>query len=333
MNTARELELKPYRGYADSEPLVSVIIPNWNGAIHLPTCLDSLRHQTYAHFETIVVDNGSHDGSRALLAREYPEVRTVALDRNEGFAGGVNAGIRNAGGDIVALLNNDTETDPDWLAELVLAMQRYPQAGMIACKILLFDRRDTLHAAGDFYRTDGIPGNRGVWQKDAAAYDAEGAVFSPCGAAAGYRREMLTETGLFDEGLFAFCEDVDLGWRGQLLGWTCMYAPRAKIYHKVSATGGGVLASYYNGRNCITVIAKNYPAELYTHYKRLIWAAQWRIMRAALKAWRGEAARARLRGQLQGVLGLPALRSVRRQIQASRRVSIAYLNSILTQVD
>ena len=161
MNTAREFELKPSHGPVDSEPLVSVIIPNWNGSVHLPTCLGSLRRQTYTRFETIVVDNGSQDGSLSLLAGDYPEVRTVALDRNEGFAGGVNAGIRSAGGHIVALLNNDTETDPDWIAELVMAMHRHPQAGMIACKILLFDRRDTLHAAGDIYRTRWHPGQPG----------------------------------------------------------------------------------------------------------------------------------------------------------------------------
>ena len=280
-----------------------------------------------------MVDNGSQDNSMALLARDYPEVHTVALSKNLGFAGGVNAGIRKARGEIVALLNNDTETDPPWLEEMVLAMRRHPEAGMIACKILLFDRRDTLHAAGDFYRVNGIPGNRGVWEKDSAKYNVEEPVFSPCAAAAGYRREMFNDIGLFDEDMFAFCEDIDLGWRGQAAGWPCIYAPRSVVYHKVSATGGGVIASYYNGRNCISVIAKNYPTELLRRYGRKIRAAQWKITRDAFEAWRGEAARARLRGQVAGLLNLPRTWSKRRAVQRKRRVSIEYLESILTEVD
>ena len=320
-------------GEVGPEPLISVVIPNWNGAAHLPTCLNALRRQTDPRFEVIVVDNGSQDESLPLLAREYPEVQIVALDRNLGFAGGVNAGIRKAQGALVALLNNDTEAGPEWLAEMRLAFGRHPGAGMVASKILLFDRRDTLHSAGDFYRVDGIPGNRGVWQPDSPEFNVEGPVFGPCGAAVGYRREMLQDVGLFDESLFAFCEDVDLAWRGQVAGWPCIYAPRSVIYHRLSATGGGVIASYYNGRNCLTVMAKNYPGPLLRTHWRAIWAAQWRIASDALKAWRGEAARARLRGQIAGLLRLPLIWSRRRQVQSRRRVPLEYLESILTEVD
>jgi GT2 family glycosyltransferase len=315
-----------------SRPFFSVIIPNWNGAVHLPTCLESLRRQTFADAEVIVVDNGSCDESLALLAA-YPEVRTVALSANRGFAGGVNAGIREARGAVIALLNNDTEADPRWLEEMHAALERHPHAGMIACKILLFDRRDHLHSAGDFYRLDGIPGNRGVWQPDGDEFALEEPVFSPCGAAAAYRREMLDDVGLFDESLFAFCEDADLGWRGQTAGWVCIYAPQSRIYHRVSATGGGVLSSFYNGRNCLTVIVKNYPGALLWRYRRRIVAAQLRITGDALRAWRGAAARARLRGQLAGLVRLPFLLAQRRQIQARRRVSVEYLDSILAQID
>lgn len=321
------------RGETSPAPFVSVVIPNWNGAVHLPTCLSSLRRQTYGSFEVIVVDNGSEDDSLALLAREYPDVRVVALARNLGFAGGVNAGIRQAQGEIIALLNNDTETDPCWVEEMVAAFQRHPEAGMVASKILLFERRDTLHSAGDFYRQDGIPGNRGVWQQDSPEFNVEEPVFGPCGAAAGYRREMLDDVGLFEERLFAFVEDVDLAWRGQAAGWRCIYAPRSLVYHRLSATGGGVLASYYNGRNCLIVLARNYPGELLRKYAGKIVAAQGRIAFEALKAWRGAAARARLRGQLAGFWSLLRVRGERRVLQARRRVPVAYLDSLLTEVD
>ncbi|RLC66699.1 MAG: glycosyltransferase family 2 protein, partial [Chloroflexi bacterium] len=154
-----------------TSPLVSVIVPNWNGAHHLPTCLGSLRRQTYPYFEVIVVDNGSTDDSRDLLARDFPEVRVVALATNRGYAGGVNAGFRVARGEILAVLNNDAEADPAWLTEMVAALHRHPEAGMATPKVLLFDRRDTLHTAGDYCGVDGIPDSRGVWQRDEGQFD------------------------------------------------------------------------------------------------------------------------------------------------------------------
>ncbi len=236
-------------GTCQSAPFVSVIIPNWNGAAHLPTCLESLRRQTWRDFEVIVVDNGSEDGSLELLAREYPEVRVLALGENRGFAGACNAGIRAAQGELIVLLNNDTEADPRWLEEVVAAFGRHPEAGIVASKMLLFDRRDTFHTAGDYYRVDGRPGNRGVWQTDRGQYDREEYVFSACGGSAAYRRSMLDDVGLLDEEFFYSCEDVDLAWRAQPAGWRCVYAPRAVVYHKLSATGGGPIASFYDGRN------------------------------------------------------------------------------------
>ncbi len=312
---------------------VSVIIPNWNGAAHLPTCLESLRRQTFRDLEVIVVDNGSADESLALLARDFPEVRVLALGENRGFAGACNAGIRAAHGEFVALLNNDTEADPHWLEEVVAAFQRYPEAGLVASKMLLFDRRDVFHTAGDYYRVDGRPGNRGVWETDRGQYDQEEYVFSACGGSAAYRRAMLEEVGLLDEDFFYSCEDVDLAWRAQLAGWRCIYAPRAVVYHKLSATGGGMTASFYDGRNFIYLLVKDYPGDLWRRYWRAVLRAQCRIAWEALRAWRGAAARARLRGMVAGLLGIPRMLRKRRAVQRIRRVDTAYLLSILTGVD
>ena len=312
------------------QPPASIIIPNWNGVRHLPTCLDSLHRQSYTSFEIIVVDNGSTDASLQLLEREYPEVKVVALPENRGFAGGVNAGIREARGEIVAVFNNDAEADLRWLEELAEALACHPEAGMVTPKVLLFDRRDVINSAGDFYRVDGVPGNRGVWQWDEGQFDREEYVFGAAGVAAAYRRTMLNEVGLFDEDLVSFCEDVDLAWRAQLAGWKCIYVPRAIVYHKLSATGGGKIASYYCGRNFIYVVAKNYPTTLLRkHWWRIV-CAQLDIAWEALKAWRGEAARARLRGQLAGLWGLPRMLAKRHAVQASKQVSDEYLESILT---
>jgi GT2 family glycosyltransferase len=310
--------------------LISVVIPNWNGAHHLPTCLESLRRQTYPYVEVIVADNGSTDGSLEMLARDYPEVRVLALGENRGFTGACNAGMQAAQGEFVALLNNDTEVDSRWLEEIVAAFERHPEAGIVASKMLLFDHRDTFHTAGDFYRVDGTPGNRGVWQKDVGQYDREEYVFSACGGSAAYRQAMLDQIGLLDRDFFYSCEDLDLAWRAQLTGWRCVYAPRAVVYHKLSATGGGVTASFYDGRNFIYLLTKDYPGDLWRTYWRAILRAQLRITVEALRAWRGAAARARLRGQLAGLLGIPKMLRKRRTVQRSQTVDRAYLEDILT---
>ena len=310
-------------------PLVSLVIPNWNGAPHLPACLNALRAQTLRDFEVIVVDNASTDDSVERLARDYPEAQVIRLDRNYGFTGACNAGLRAAQGNYLILLNNDTEAAPDWLVEVVAAFERHPEAGMVASKMLLFDRRRILHTAGDVFKTDGTPGNRGVWEEDRGQFD-EGPVFSANGGSAAYRRAMLDQIGLLDEDFFYSCEDVDLAWRAQLAGWQCVYAPRAVVYHKLSASGGGTTASFYDGRNFLYLLAKDVPGFIWRKYWMTIMRAQLRITWEALRAWRGAAARARLRGQFAGLLGLPPMLRQRRAVQASRKVSAEYVESILT---
>jgi GT2 family glycosyltransferase len=310
-------------------PPASVIIPNWNGAAHLPACLAALRAQTCAGLEVIVVDNGSTDTSLQLLASDFPEVKLIQLGGNRGFTGAGNAGLRAGQGKVLILLNNDTEAAADWLEEILAAFGRHERAGSVASKMLLFDRRTILHAAGDFFRVDGTPGNRGVWQEDRGQF-VEGPVFSANGGSAAYRRAMLEDIGLLDESFYFSLEDVDLGWRAQLRGWECIYAPKAVVYHKLSATGGGATHSFYNGRNFLYVIAKNVPGALWRRYWPRMLRAQLRISLEALRAWRGREARARLRGQLAGLLGLPRQLARRRAVQAGRRVSIEYIESILT---
>ncbi len=325
------LHAKPPTSTQSVQPLTSIVLVNWNGARHLPVCLNSLRAQTVSDFEIILVDNHSHDESLGLMARDYAEVKVIALQENRGFAGGSNAGIRAARGSIIVLLNNDTEADPHWLESIVAAFERHPEAGLVASKMKLFDRRDTFHTAGDTYRLDGLPGNRGVWEVDRGQYDREEYVFSACGGTAAYRRSALDQIGLLDEDFFFSCEDVDLAWRAQLAGWKCVYAPSAVVYHKLSATGGGSTASFYDGRNFIYLIAKDYPSSLWKRYRGLIIRKQGSLFIEALRAWRGVAARARMRGMLAGFIGLPRMLRKRRTIQASRVVSDEYLLSVLQQ--
>ncbi|MGD8585899.1 MAG: glycosyltransferase family 2 protein [Chloroflexota bacterium] len=312
---------------------VSVIIPNWNGCHHLDTCLSSLEEQTYADHEVILVDNASSDDSVAFVRQNFPEVSVISLNENRGFTGACNAGFASAEGEYIVLLNNDTETDAGWLAAIVDAFATHAEAGSIASKILLFDRRDHFHTAGDYYRLDGIPGNRGVWQRDCGQYDRPEYVFSACGAAAAYRRAMLEQIGFLDERFYFSCEDVDLGWRAHLAGWRVLYVPAAVVYHKLKATGSDVTASYYDGRNYLYLIWKNYPGSLLRRHWRSILAAQLRISWQALRSWRGAAARARLRGQLAGLVGFFTFRSTRRRIQRDRRLPDDRLTELMTSVD
>jgi GT2 family glycosyltransferase len=312
--------------------MISIVIPNWNGAHHLPVCLASLRAQSHVEHEVIVADNGSADGSLELLARDFPEVRVLPLGTNRGFTGACNAGLRAARGEILILLNNDTEADPGWLAAVVAAFARHPEAGLVASRMMLFDRRHVFHTAGDYYRLDGIPGNRGVWEEDRGQYAREEYVFSACGGSSAYRRAMLDQIGMLDEAFFYSCEDLDLAWRAQLAGWKCVYAPDAVVYHKLQASGGGVISSFYDGRNFIYLLWKDYPGSLWRRYWPHLLRAQLRITGDALRAWRGAAARARLRGQVAGLLALPRMLKSRREVQATRQVSDQDLLAILTPV-
>jgi len=310
-------------------PFVTVIIPNWNGAKFLPTCIQSLNNQSYSNFEIIVVDNASSDNSQSLIENSFPKVKLVKLLENRGFTGACNAGIQIAKGEYIALLNNDTEVDRDWLKAVVDAFKHHPEIGIVASKMLLFDKRDHIHTAGDYFTIDGRAGNRGVWQQDKGQFDKEEYVFSACGGSSVYRKAMFDQIGILDDDFFFSLEDMDLAWRAQLTGWRCLYTPKAIVYHHLSATGGGVTASYYDGRNLIFVLVKNYPRALWHKYGRLVLRTQIKLANEALHAWRGAAARAPLRGMWAGLWQIRQAWRKRRAIQAVRTISIDDLESRL----
>ncbi len=315
-------------------PRVDIIIPTHNGREHLTVCLPALGKQTFQDFRIIVVDDASTDDSAGYLATAFPGVVVVRLERNVGLAVAINEALSHSRADLVAFLNNDTEPEPGWLAALVDAMDRYPEAGAAASKLRLFDRRDHLHSAGDTFSVRGVPGNRGVWQRDTGQFDHEEEVFGACAGAALYRRAALNEAAridgqVLDPGFFMYCEDVDLNWRLRLLGYPVIYVPDAVVYHRLSATGGGTLASYYVARNTIAVLVKNLPGPLLRRHLRAIVAYQASLLLGALPHLREPAARARLRGLLAAPGMIPALLPKRRRIQAARRVPLARIELLL----
>ncbi len=312
-------------------PHFSVVIPNWNGKHFLTTCLDAIGRQSLPNIEVIIVDNASSDGSQQFIKGAYPGFQLVELERNRGFTGACNHGMDLASGEFIALLNNDTEVQQDWAAEVVAAFEQHPEVGIVASKMLLFDQRCRFHTAGDFFTNDGRAGNRGAWETDTGQYDRAEYVFSACGGSAAYRRSMLEEIGTLDDDFFFLLEDVDLAWRAQLAGYRVWYTPTAIVYHHLSATGGGATASYHDGRNSIWLIVKNMPAGLLRRYGWRILLRQVVQTWEALRAWRGLEARARLRGSLAGLLGVGDMLRKRKQVQALKRVSDEYLDSILTK--
>jgi GT2 family glycosyltransferase len=309
-------------------PLASVIVPTFNGAHLLPNCLDSLLRQTYAPLEVIVADGASRDATQAVLAR-YPSVRLLALRQNRGFTGNVNAGLRAARGEVLLLLNNDAEPEPDWVAHCVEALLQQPELGSVATKVLYSDKV-TINSAGDVFGRNGAPRQRGSGQPDDAVWSTVEPIFGASGGAAAYRRHMLADVGVLDEDFFMYLEDVDLAFRAQLRGWSCLYQPAARVYHRGTASAPGPLVSYYNGRNLIRLLIKDVPAGLVRTLLPAALRYQAQRARSAMAAWQGVEARATLRGQLAGLAEAPRHLAARRPVQARRRVSDAALYALLS---
>ncbi len=245
-------------------PRVSVIILNWDGLALLRDCLKSVRAQDFDDFETIVVDNGSRDGSPEMVREEFPEVTLLEEATNRGYSRGNNIGLDAASGELTVLLNNDAELAPDFLGRVVAAADLDPDFGMFATRILMFDRREVFDSTGLLIYPDGICRSRGWLEKDVGQYDQPDEVLAPNGCAAAYRRAMLEDVGNFDENYFAYLEDLDLAFRGQLRGWKCRYVPDAVVYHKKSMTSGyhSAFKAYHVERNRIWNAIKLLPLRL-----------------------------------------------------------------------
>ncbi len=310
-------------------PRVTVVIPNWNGERFLRTCLDSLESQTFEDFGTILVDNGSTDNSLAFAAEHFPEVEIVSLKENRGFSAAVNAGIQASETELVALLNNDTEQDPDWLAALVEAAERHPEAALFASKLVDFHDRRMLDGAGDALRLSGLPYRLGHGEEDRGQYDSPTYVFGACAAAALYRRKMLGEIGLFDEDFFAYCEDGDLSFRAQLAGYRCLYIPSAIVYHMGSAsTGGkrGETATRLGTRNSVSLLVKNLPLSLVPHVLPFFVPAQLaRLLTATITG----VLCPHLEGLLEAGRQLPLMLKKRRVIQRNKKLPDASVRRLL----
>jgi GT2 family glycosyltransferase len=309
--------------------LVSVVIPNWNGAHLLPTCLDSIRAQTLRDFEVTIADDGSTDGSLALVAARYPEVRIVPMGENLGFSRAVNAGIQASRGEFIALLNNDTELDPRFLEELVGAIREHARLGMCAPKMVYYDDPSLINSAGHACGPDGVVVDIGRGQPDGPWFSRSREVFGACAGAALYRRAMLEQIGLFDPDFLLSFEDADLNWRAQWAGWRCRYVPTAVVKHREGASRGirSRRAIFLGLRNTAHVWVKDWPALSLLRHLPTIWRGQRRAMASLIFRGYGDVLPAVAWGAL---VQMPVMLARRRRIRRTRAVPLPRFEELLS---
>lgn len=288
------------------ELLVSIVIVNWNGLHLLQPCISALRRQLEQRFEIIVVDNGSTDGSVAWITAQA-DIRLILNKSNQGFAPATNQGIRAGNAPFVALLNNDTEPEPQWLATLLKAMDD-PRVGAANGLLLFAGQPDMVQSAGIVIDRAAIAWDRfGGLPRTHPAVRQPTEIFGATGGAALYRRAMLDEIGLLDERYFAYLEDVELAWRAQKAGWICRYLPEATVLHHTSATAGegSPFKQQLLGRNKVWLVAQHAPLRdmpLILFYDML--AVGWALVRRRNPH--------HLIGRVRALRGLPAMLRERR---------------------
>lgn len=245
-------------------PDFSVIIVNYNGGNYLQAAVDSLKKQTFQNFELIVIDNASQDGSADRLDLSgLTQAQLVRNADNTGFAAANNQAAKLAHGRWLALLNPDATAALDWLEQLHLAAQRFPDCRVFACTQYSLDEEGILDGTGDAYLVLGVPW-RGGFGHPVSRLPETGLCFSPCGAGAIYDRNLFLSIDGFDERYFCYCEDVDIGFRLQLMGEPCVFVKEAAIHHAGSAISGrhSAFSSYHGTRNRIWTYFKNMPLSL-----------------------------------------------------------------------
>ncbi len=314
-----------------------MVVVNWNRRELLRACLHSLACQTHSDFEVVVVDNGSEDGSAELvseIAASYPvPLRLIRNADNRGFCVANNQGFAASNAELVALLNNDAEADPGWLEALEAVIRRAEDVGMAASKILVWEDPRRIDKVGHLIYPDGQNRGRGAGQLDEGQFDRIEETLWPDGCAAMYRRAMLDEIGGFDEEFFAYADDAELGLRGRIAGWSCLYAPEAVVRHHRGATLGLGSARRLTliERNRVLLVVKLFPWNLLwvngAYYLARIAAGLGAALRnrGELRHYSGThgkltAAMALLRGTISALPMIPSMWRKRRAFRSKRRL-------------
>lgn len=311
-------------GSCVSEEAVTVIIVNWNSGTLLAKCLQHLEQQTIPPAHVFVIDNASADNS-AASAETFSNVTLLRMASNHGFAGGNNAALNQCDTEFIALLNPDAFPEPDWLQTLLMAASSQPEVSAFGSRQLCEETPNVLDGIGDSYLISGL-----VWRKRHGKQQQmkdliPQEIFSPCAAAALYRRQDLVDIGGFDEDFFCYVEDIDLGFRLRLAGHRAMYVPGAVVRHVGSATTGGRhsdFSMYHGHRNLVWTFVKDMPGFLFWLLLPLHVS-----MNLASLFWFAFRGRGGIiwRAKRDALLGLPKMWHKRQYIQKTRVASIGQI--------
>jgi GT2 family glycosyltransferase len=301
---------------------VAVVIVNWNGEAFLERCFLALHTQTVKPHEILLLDNASTDGSKEI-ARRFPAVRWLEAGCNSGFARGNNLALAAAAKDAewIALLNPDAFPEPQWLEALLAAAQLRPEFEVFGSKLVTAADPSILDGAGDAYHLSGLVWRTAHGVKAASVADDKREIFSPCAAAAMYRRSAWVAVGGFDEDYFCYVEDVDLGFRMWLAGYRCLYVPQSVVHHVGSGTTGGQQSDfsvYHGHRNLVWTFVKCMPGVLFWLFLPLHIALN--LLSLAWFSLRGQGG-VIFRAKRDAILGLPKMWRKRKEIQILRVVS------------
>lgn len=252
-----------------TQPLVSIVILNWNGRKFLEQFLPSVQASTWTNKSIVVIDNASTDDSIPFLQSHYPAVQIVRNSANFGFAGGYNQGLKEVKGDYYILLNSDVEVTPGWIEPVIALMESDATIGACQPKLLQFQNRNLFEyagAAGGWLDYLGYPLARGrifdLCEPDNGQYDQPAPIFWASGAAMFVKANLYQQLGGLDTFFFAHQEEIDFCWRLQLAGYQVYACPQSVVYH----VGGGTLPKgnsrkvFLNFRNNLIMMAKNMPA-------------------------------------------------------------------------
>lgn len=315
-------------------PALSVVIPTWNHCDLLVRCLDSLRKQTHAPDEFIVVDDGSTEDVATAVA-SFADVRVVRRASNGGFCKAANDGIRNTTCPYILLLNNDMTLAADCVERLLTAAQA-SRTRLLAPLVLLDSDRERVWAAGDRVLQNGRPEAIG-FRMSREALTLPETIFGVSGGAALYPREVLEKIGLFDERFVAYFEDVDLCMRARLAGYSCALVPEACAYHVGSASLDGKTCwrSQQCFRNHVLLVLKDFPMSVLLRHRGAIVRENKHQARMLVTSARTEfgllRAIALLIGNVAGVAAaLPWALRERRRIQSTRAISADEFEALLT---
>jgi GT2 family glycosyltransferase len=240
--------------------LVSVIIVNYNGKVYLDKCLDSIKKTTlYSELEVLVIDNNSADGSVDLVKEKYPEVKTIELKENVGFAAANNLAAKQAMGELYVFLNNDTIVTKTWLSELVKSVAENDRDVAIAQSLLLLGQDGEIDSSGDFIDKYGRPYSSKLRN---APNGRE--ILSARAASMIIRKDVFWKLGGFEEDFFASFEDVHLGWKAWIAGYKVILASNSIVYHFAGQTVKNLknTMNFHSMKNQACIILLNFEFPL-----------------------------------------------------------------------